>query len=127
MHWKAGRVTVRIPRKLALGSAHVRVRTHGGELSNPVPLTVEGRHPAPVLLRVKPAAAHRGAKVRILGAHLGNVRKVEFGHHRARILHRQARKLVVRVPRGHGVLQITVVVPGGPSAITTRDIFRYGR
>ena len=125
--WSSREVTVRVPRQARLGGLYVSVRSAGGKLSNPVPLMVHGRRPAPLVGRLSRHSARPGARLTISGRELGGARSVRFGSRKAHILRRRAGSLTVVVPKGTGVVNVTVTSRGGPSAATTADIFRYAR
>jgi hypothetical protein len=91
-------------------------------------LSVRVAPPAsPTVGQLLPAKGPAGTGVTILGSAFTWVRTVTFGHTAARFRVVSSAQITVVAPPGRGTVAVHVTNPGGSSASTPADVFRYRR
>ncbi|HYA69435.1 MAG TPA: IPT/TIG domain-containing protein [Acidimicrobiales bacterium] len=108
-----------------VSSAVVRVTTPGGE-SPVVPADTFGYGPELTLVKPNFGVGTGGTQVTIVGANLKSTTAVDFGNAKALAFTiKSAKKIVAIAPVGSGIVDVTLVGPGGTSPIIPSDQFDY--
>jgi hypothetical protein len=118
-------ITVTAPTR-SLGIADVTVTTPGGTSATSVTdkftYTVP---PAPVVSSLSPTSGPNGTFVTITGTNFSGATAVNFGADTSTYAVNSPTSISATVPPGTGLVDVTVVTPGGSSVTTANDHYTY--
>ena len=110
----------------AAGTVDITVTTPGGTTPTDPPDDQFTYDPVPTVTKVTPASGSGGTSVTVTGTGFTGATAVDFGTATAtRFTVDSATKLTTTAPAGSGTVDVTVTTPGGSSATTSADRFRY--